>query len=87
MNLPIALCLAKVVGPRSNDHNEDDQLQQELLLCIGQQIMSTKNLWIQVGLVNRELGQIIAIIYNINSKPLELPKYVLVKFKNYIGPP
>ena len=87
MNLPIVLCLVRVVGPSSNDHNEDDQLQKEILLCIGQQIMLTKNLWIQAGLVNRALGQITAIIYNINSKPPELPKYVVINFKNYIGPP
>ena len=56
LNLPIALNSSRVASQTSNDHKEDEQLQQEVLLCIGQQIMLTTSLWIQARLVNGSLG-------------------------------
>ena len=85
LNLPIVLSSARFSTQRSTDINNDDQLQQEVLLCIGQQIMLTTNLWINAGLVNGSLGQVKEIIYDIDSKPPDLPRYVIVNFKNYIG--
>ncbi|XP_059067454.1 uncharacterized protein LOC131858279 [Cryptomeria japonica] len=40
----------------------------------------------KVGLVNGALGQIKQIVYDPGSKPPDLPKYVVVLFKHYIGP-
>ncbi|XP_059071530.1 uncharacterized protein LOC131867850 [Cryptomeria japonica] len=48
--------------------------------------MLIANLWIQAGLVNGSLGQIKSIIYDTDSKPPDLAKYVVVEFKNYTGP-
>ncbi|XP_059067718.1 uncharacterized protein LOC131858481 [Cryptomeria japonica] len=47
--------------------------------------MLIANLWIQAGLVNGSLGQIKSI-YDTNSKPPDLPKYVVVEFEHYTGP-
>ena len=49
--------------------------------------MLTTNLWIQTSLVNGSIGQVHSIVYDIISSPPNLPKYVVVKFDNYIGPP
>ncbi|XP_059075418.1 uncharacterized protein LOC131875340 [Cryptomeria japonica] len=49
--------------------------------------MLIANLWIGVGLVNGSFGQIKMIVYNAGSKPPDLPKYVVVHFQHYIGPP
>lgn len=48
--------------------------------------MLIANLWIEVGLANGSLGQIKTIVYDTNSKPPELPKYVVVKYPHYSGP-
>ena len=57
MDLPTTLSSARVATQRSNEHNEDDQHQQEVLLCIDQQIMLATNLWIQARLVNGSIYQ------------------------------
>ena len=87
LSLPIVHSTARVVTHNSNEHIEDEQLPQEVLLCIGQQVMLTTNLWIQTGLVNGSIGQVNSIVYDTISSPPNLPKYVVVKFDNYTGPP
>lgn len=47
--------------------------------------MLTTNLWTQTRLVNGALGEIIEIIYSFNSKPPDIPMYIMVKFDNYSG--
>lgn len=49
--------------------------------------MLIANLWIEDGLVNGSLGQIKMIVYDAGSKPPDLPKYVVVLFQHYTGPP
>ena len=49
--------------------------------------MLTSNLWVASGLVNGSLGQIITIFYKGNHKTLPLPKFLVVRFNKYIGPP
>ena len=49
--------------------------------------MLTCNLWVQSGLVNGALGEVIQIVYRPRSNPPQLPAYVVVEFDNYIGLP
>ncbi|XP_059076743.1 uncharacterized protein LOC131876007 [Cryptomeria japonica] len=86
LHLPIARCLAQVPKQMNIAYDNDEQLPSELLLSLNEQVMLISNLWIQVGLVNGSLGQIKSIVYDTDSKPPDLPKYVVVEFKNYSGP-
>lgn len=72
---------------KPNIDNDVDQLPQDFLLCRGQQTLLTTNLWIQLGLVNGSLGEVLHIVYINASKSLNLPLYVVVHFDNYHGPP
>ncbi|XP_057854335.2 ATP-dependent DNA helicase pfh1-like [Cryptomeria japonica] len=87
LNLPIALSLAKVGKQTNTEYDNNEQLPLEVLLSINQQVMLIANLWIEVGLVNGAIGLIKKIVYENNTKPPDLPKYVVVQFKDYNGPP
>ncbi|XP_057856712.2 uncharacterized protein LOC131066055 [Cryptomeria japonica] len=86
LHLPVARCLAQNSRQTNPEYNNDEQLPLELLLSLNEQVMLIANLWIQAGLVNGSLGQIKSIIYDTDSRPPNLPKYVVVEFKNYSGP-
>ncbi|XP_057861149.2 uncharacterized protein LOC131069656 [Cryptomeria japonica] len=86
LHLPVARCLAQNSRQTNPEYNKDEQLPSELLLSPNEQVMLIANLWIQASLVNGSLGQIRSIIYDTDSRPPDLPKYVVVEFKNYSGP-
>lgn len=86
LHLPVARCLAQLPRQTSIANDNDEQLPSEILLSLDEQVMLIANLWIQAGLVNGSLGQIKSIVYDIDSKPSDLPKYIVVEFKNYTGP-
>ncbi|XP_059074747.1 uncharacterized protein LOC131874842 [Cryptomeria japonica] len=87
LNLLVALSLAKVGKQTNTEYDNNEQLPLEVLLSINQQMMLIANLWIEVGLVNGAIGLIKTIVYENNTKPPDLPKYVVVQFKDYNGPP
>ena len=66
---------------------EDEQLSLTVLLSIGKQVMLTTNLWVEAGLVNRALVQVVSILYNTSTTPPNLPLFVVVNFMHYKGPP
>lgn len=66
---------------------EDEQLVAKVLLCVGQQVILTRNMWVEAGLVNGSLGKVVAISYASDSRPLELPSFVVVDFIHYKCPP
>ena len=49
--------------------------------------MLTRNIWIEVVLIRRALGEVVGIIYSPSSKPPDLPLYVVVQVDNYTGTP
>jgi len=55
-------------------------------LCVGARVVLEKNLWFGGRLLNGSVGEVLKIKYE-NTTPTEneLPEYVLVKFKNYLG--
>ncbi|XP_057840724.1 uncharacterized protein LOC131050538 [Cryptomeria japonica] len=87
LNLPVALSLAKIAKQTNTEYDTNEQLPLEVLLSIDQQVMLIANLWIKVGLVNGAIGLIKQIVYENNTKPPDLPKYVVVQFNDYNGPP
>ncbi|XP_057857985.2 uncharacterized protein LOC131067076 [Cryptomeria japonica] len=87
LNLPIALSIAHIAQQTNTEYDNNEQLPLELLLCENQQVMLLANLWIEVGLVNGSIGLVKNIIYEPNTKPPDLPKFVIVRFQNYKGPP
>jgi ATP-dependent DNA helicase PIF1 len=87
LNRPIARCIAERLGCSISKEDDDHQLEQEILLCIGQRVMLTCNLWIQTGLVNGALGLVTQIAYTEGVNPPSLPAYVVVEFDTYLGPP
>ena len=57
-----------------------------MLLCPGQRVMLTSNLWVSAGLVNGSLGQVVDIFYKSQHHPPQLSTFVVVNFQKYIGP-
>jgi len=75
LNNPIVRCVADYTRRTNSFANDDDQLEREILLCHGQQVMLTCNLWVEAGLVNGALGYVENILYFPGSKPPQLPMY------------
>ena len=57
------------------------------MLCRGQRVMLTCNLWVEYGLVNGALGYVKYIFYMPTSKPPQLPMFTIVVFDKYVGVP
>jgi ATP-dependent DNA helicase PIF1 len=87
LNMPIARSVAELLGASEAHQQDDDQLEKHVLLCIGQRVMLSCNLWVQAGLVNGALGVVMQIVYTPGSSPPNFPTYVVVAFDKYIGPP
>ena len=85
LNVPIALCSVEVRKQTLLLSPEDEQLDMVVLLAFGQQVMLTTNLWVEAGLVNGALGQVVSIFYNTTTTPPMLPLFVVVDFVNYKG--
>ncbi|XP_059076335.1 uncharacterized protein LOC131875721 [Cryptomeria japonica] len=86
LNRPVAISEAANVRSRQNVDFEDEQLEKKILLCKGQQIMLTTNIWTKSGLVNGALGEVVDIVYEYGFKPRDIPTYVITRINNYIGP-
>ena len=65
---------------------EYEQLECPVLLCHGQRVTLTSNLWVSASLLNGSLKQVVDIFYKSNHHPPQLPTFVVVNFQKYIGP-
>jgi len=87
LNTPIARSIAEDDNTYSSVSSKDEQLERIVLLCNGEKVMLTSNLWVSAGLVNGSLGKIVTIFYKESTAPPQIPTFVVVDFPKYIGPP
>ena len=73
--------LASVASP-----NKAGNLDKDIILAKGCQVLLTQNLWPKVGLTNGARGIVKHIIYEKGVKPPKLPILVIVQFDQYSGP-
>ena len=69
LQIPIALSIAEHINNNGTSQIEDDQLEPAVLLCPGQRVMLTSNLWVSASLVNGSLGQVVDIFYKSDHLP------------------
>lgn len=86
LNVSIAISATECSQKNELDYGDDEKIQLELFLTIGQQVMLTTNIWVAAGLVNGLLSLVKAIVYAMGAKLPQIPEYVVVDFQNYIGP-
>lgn len=83
--------IAKIVSENilncklKNNEEETGGLHHVIYISVGCRVMLTRNLWTKAGLVNGALGTVMAIIYDEDIHPPDLPLYILVKFDKYYG--
>ena len=67
---------------------EAKNLAKKVAFCNGSLVVLTTNLWTDAKLVNGSTGIVRKIVFRDNESPAEghLPAFVLVEFKDYIGP-
>ena len=85
LNTLVARCISKHTNSKEFNDSDDEQLQHEVLLCPGERVMLTCNLWVEAGLVNGAIGTAQNTFYCDGSKPPQLRIYTIVCFDNYIG--
>jgi len=79
--------LLSIQGIKKISGVHDDQLDHEVLLCRGQRVMLTCNLWVEASLVNGSLGFVKDILYLPSSKPPQLPMFTTIIFDKYVVVP
>ena len=63
-------------------------LKSKIHLTIGSRVMLSNNLWIEAGLINGAQGIVVDVAFHDEEKEEDaVPKYVIVKFDEYGGPP
>ena len=76
-----------VARARNTEPEQAGGLRKELLLARGARVMLTANLWVDAGLVNGCVGQLVDIVYSGEKRPPALPDFVVCHFPQYRGPP
>ena len=87
-NQAIATIKAVHTGPGAAKVSSDNASGLEPVICMahGARVMLIANLWVDVGLVNRAMGTVVAICYRTGQAPPNLPIAVTVHFDSYTGP-
>ena len=83
-HMKIALSIAKFTNGLEAHQQDDDQLEKQIFLYVGQRVMLSCNLWVQAELVNGGLGVVMQIVYAPGHNPPNLPSYIVLEFNKYI---
>ena len=80
--------IAAVNSPKAKTFsaNKPGGLHNNKILCKYSKVMLVSNLWNKQGLTNGANGYVRYIVYDQNSRPPELPEFVLIYFPLYTGP-
>lgn len=73
LNCPVARCVAECHRRLDIVDSDDDVLDCEVLLCHGQRVLLTCNLWVESSLVNGAIGFGEDIFYSSSRHPHQLP--------------
>ena len=89
LNEPIVLIQAEHSGQGSKlVSNNASGLESKAYFCKGAKVLLKQNIFQQAGLCNGATGTIVAILYDRNVPPPDLPKCVVVDFgESYSGKP
>ncbi|CAM9745310.1 unnamed protein product, partial [Ectocarpus sp. 8 AP-2014] len=84
---PVARVSAVHTGANARRASADNAegLERDLFLGKGANILLSKNLYQQVGLVNGIGGVVVELVYADDAPPPKLPLYVVVNFEGYSG--
>lgn len=83
LNFPLLGCVAECSRRTETCDDDNDTLEHEVLLCCGEYIMLTCNLWVEVGFFNGVLIYIEDIFFAPDSKPPQLPQFTTIIFEKY----
>ncbi|KAK3929764.1 ATP-dependent DNA helicase [Frankliniella fusca] len=86
--IPVAKITAKISGnSKAISLTESDSMESVLYLSKGSRIMLRSNLWVEKGLVNGSVGEVLDIIYHPDATPQDDPPSVIIcTFTSYKGP-
>lgn len=66
---------------------DEEEMELEILIAVGVQVMHTSNIWTDTGVINGALGIVEKIVYKPKVSPPKLHTYVLLIFDKYMGVP
>jgi ATP-dependent DNA helicase PIF1 len=87
-SIPVAKIMAKHNNKTAKKGKADDAdgMHQVLYLAKGAKVMLRSNLWVEKGLVNGTVGEVMDIVYEPDSEvPLAFPSFIMCKFSSYTG--
>jgi ATP-dependent DNA helicase PIF1 len=81
---------AKHSSPAAANKSDEDfqNLEANIVMCVGARVMLTSNLWVQRGLMNGAMGTVRRIVFAPNeAPPLNQPRAIIVEMDSqYVGP-
>ncbi|KAE8740593.1 hypothetical protein FOCC_FOCC013893 [Frankliniella occidentalis] len=86
--IPAAKITAKISGKSKQiSLSDNDNMESVLYLSKGSRIMLRSNLWVEKGLVNGSVGEVVDTIYHPDATPQDDPPSVIIcTFTSYKGP-
>ena len=74
-HFPVARCVAECAMRSGIVDSDDDVLNHEVLLCRGQCVTLTCNLWVEANLVNGVVGFVKDTFYSTGTHPPQISQF------------